>query len=189
MAVGELAGRDPLVVAGIDPGSQRMGYGVVGREGRRLLAVDHGVFTLARSAGRATRLHELFQGVGRLLAHHRPDAVSLEQAFYHRNIQSALRLGEVRATVMVAAAAAGVPVVEYPTAVAKKAVTGHGGASKERVRDLVAAQLAMASPPEPHDAADALALALCLLHDPRLDPAFARALGAGGGRESLKDQS
>ena len=95
------------------------------------------------------------------------------QAFHHKNIQSALRLGEVRATVHVAAHSLGIPVVEYATAVAKKSVTGHGGATKEIVGRMVSDQLGLAEVPEPHDAADALALALCLLYDPAMDPRFA----------------
>ena len=169
----DLAGRDPLVVAGIDPGTQRMGYGVVARIGDELKVLDHGVFRIPPGTGLSARLCRLHVAVLELLRHHKPDVVSLELAFHHRNVQSALRLGEVRASVHIAAHSLGLPVFEYAPAVAKKSVTGHGGSTKEVVGKMVAEQLGLAEVPEPHDAADALALALCLLYDPALDPRFA----------------
>ncbi len=175
----ELSGRDPLVVAGIDPGTACMGFGVVARSKDTLTLIDHGVFEPPRKAGLTERLHFLFSCVKQLLEHHKPDVVSLEQAFHHKNIQSALRLGEVRGVVHVAAAGMDIPVMEYASSVAKKSVAGHGGASKEAVAAMVAEQLSLSAPPESHDAADALALALCLLHDPQLDPRFKEALEAG----------
>ena len=113
-----------------------------------------------------------------MLAHHRPHVMALEEAFLHRNVQSALRLGEARGAVMLAASAHDVPVVQYPAAVVKKSVTGHGGANKELVQDMVARHLNLDGAPTPHDAADALAMALCLLFDPELDPRF-HAAGEG----------
>lgn len=168
-----LARTDPLVVLGIDPGSRTLGFGVVGRRGRSLIEVDHGAF---KAPGSATaieqRLLAIAEGVGRLIDHHRPDVIALEEAFVRENVQSALRLGEARGMVLLRAAERGCPVVQYPTAVAKKAVCGHGGASKELVAEMVTEHLQLSSVPKPHDAADGLALALCLLFDPRLDARF-----------------
>jgi crossover junction endodeoxyribonuclease RuvC len=106
------------------------------------------------------------------LAHHTPDLVALEAAFFAKNAQSTLRIGEARATVLLAAGQRRVPVLQYPPKVAKRAVTGAGSADKALVQQMVAADLGLAALPEPHDAADALALALCALRDPRLDPRF-----------------
>lgn len=163
------------MVVGIDPGTWCLGFGVVGRIGGGLRLVDHGAFRAGAGLSIAERLRHMHACVCRLLDHHRPDVLALEQAFLQKNVQSALRLGEVRGTILLAAAARELPVVEYPTAVAKKSVTGHGGASKEEVRFMVMEELALETPPEPLDATDALALALCLLHDPALDPRFHQA--------------
>ena len=178
MSFKKLHGIDPLVVCGIDPGTRVMGFGVVGRRGRRLVHVDHGSFRPRADADAPDRLADLHAQVSAMLAHHRPHVMALEEAFLHRNVQSALRLGEARGAVMLAASAHDVPVVQYPAAVVKKSVAGHGGATKELMQDMVARHLNLDGPPNPHDAADALAMALCLLFDPELDPRFH---GAGEG--------
>lgn len=176
-----LARRDPLVVVGIDPGTRVMGFGVVARRRGALLRVDHGVFRTDPTVPMPNRLLGLFRDVRALLAHHKPDLVSIEQAFFSKNPQSAFRIGEARAVVLVAAAEAGLAVLEYPTAVAKRSVTGHGRADKADVQEMIARLLGLATLPEPHDAADALALAVCALHDPRLDARFHGAAAGSGG--------
>lgn len=168
MDFSELNRRHPLIVAGIDPGTYVLGFGIVGRSGQELRAVDFGTFSPPRSADTAARLLFLKKEVSRLLDHHRPDVVALEQVFVKINVQSALRVGEARACVLLAAAECGIPVVQYPTATAKKRVCGHGGAVKTSVQAMVQHHLSLEVVPEPHDAADALALALCLLFDPML---------------------
>lgn len=168
----DLARRDPLVVVGIDPGTRTMGFGVVGRRGGRTLRVDHGAFRPPADADVGARLFFLFERLRALLAHHAPDLVSLEETFFAKNPQSTLRIGEARAVVLLAAGERRIPVLQYPTKVAKRSVTGTGSADKALVQQMVAADLGLAELPEPHDAADALALALCALRDPRLDPRF-----------------
>lgn len=167
-----LSRREPLVIVGIDPGTRSMGFGVVGRVRGQLRRVDHGAFQPPRDGTTAQKLHYLFEQVRALIAHHGPDLVALEQTFFHKNPQSTLRIGEARAVVLVAAADKGVPVIEYPTRLVKKSVTGFGGAEKLQVQEAVARELRLESLPTPHDAADALALALCALFDPALDPRF-----------------
>ena len=132
-ALSELAQRQELVVLGIDPGTYAMGFGVVGRRSGSLIEVDHGVFKPRRDLGVPQRLHFMSEKLGAALDHHRPDVVSLEEAFFLKNAQSALRLGEARATVLLACTARDIPVVQYPPARVKKSITGHGGASKDLV--------------------------------------------------------
>jgi crossover junction endodeoxyribonuclease RuvC len=175
MPFNQLSRTDPLIVCGIDPGTRAMGFGIVGRRGRRFIHIDHGAFVPPAESDAPARLLSLKNDLASLLAHHSPHVIALEEAFVHRNIQSALRLGEARGVAMIVAAAAAIPVVQYATAVAKKSVTGHGSAGKEVVQDMVTRHLDLPHPPQPHDAADGLALALCLLFDPRLDPRFAAA--------------
>ncbi|HYC76553.1 MAG TPA: crossover junction endodeoxyribonuclease RuvC [Planctomycetota bacterium] len=172
-ALSELLARDPLVVVGIDPGTRSMGYGVVGRRRGAMMRVDHGAFRPPADADVGARLCFLFERLRALFAHHAPDVISLEQTFFGKNPQSTLRIGEARAVVILAAGERSVPVVQYPTKTAKRSVTGAGSADKALVQQMVAADLGLPSLPEPHDAADALALALCALRDPALDPRFA----------------
>jgi crossover junction endodeoxyribonuclease RuvC len=162
----------PIVAAGIDPGTRTMGFGVVGRVSTGFARVDHGTFRPGADSTHAERLLFLFKRVKALLDHHRPDVLALEQTFFHKNPQSTLRIGEARAVVLVASADCGVPVVEYAPRHVKRAVTGHGGADKVLVQEMVARELNLDAIPTPHDAADALALALCVLNDPVFDPRF-----------------
>jgi crossover junction endodeoxyribonuclease RuvC len=162
----------PIVAAGIDPGTRTMGFGVVGRVNGGFARVDHGTFRPGQELSHPERLRFLFLRVKALLDHHRPDILAVEQTFFHRNAQSTLRIGEARAIVFVASAECGVPVIEYTPRSVKLAVTGHGGADKNLVQDMVARELNLDAIPSPHDAADALALALCVLNDPVLDPRF-----------------
>ncbi len=168
----DLSRRDPLVAVGIDPGTRVMGFGVVGRVRGRLRRVDHGTFRPDPDLTHPLKLHFLFEQVRALVAHHRPDLLALEQTFFHKNAQSTLRIGEARAVVLVAAAGQGIPVFEYPTRLVKKSVTGFGGADKVMMQEMVARELELSEIPTPHDAADALALAICALLDPALDPRF-----------------
>lgn len=168
----DLRTRKRLVVAGIDPGTRVMGFGVVGRVGGRVIRVDHGAFRPPRDGDVGARLFSLFTSLRALVGHHKPDLLSLEKTFFAKNAQSTLRIGEARAIVLLVAEEAGIPVLEYPPTVAKRAVTGSGAADKPTVARMVAADLGLAELPQPHDAADALALALCALRDPRLDPRF-----------------
>lgn len=168
----DLSRRDPLVVVGIDPGTRTTGFGVVGRRRGAVLRVDHGAFRPPADDDVPARLWFLFERLRELFAHHRPDVIALEQTFFAKNAQSTLRIGEARAVVLLAAAERRVPVLQYATKVAKRSVTGVGSADKELVRRMVAADLGLAVLPEPLDATDALALALCALRDPKLDPRF-----------------
>jgi crossover junction endodeoxyribonuclease RuvC len=149
-----------------------MGFGVVGRVNGGFARVDHGTFRPGPELSYPERLRFLFLRVKALLDHHRPDILAVEQTFFHRNAQSTLRIGEARAIVFVASAECGVPVVEYSPRSVKLSVTGHGGADKNLVQEMVARELNLDAIPSPHDAADALALALCVLNDPVLDPRF-----------------
>src|SRR5262245_5999950 len=99
---------------------------------------------------------------------HRPDVVALETPFVGRNVRAALRIGEARGVILLAAAEEGVPVHEYAPAEVKRSVVGHGGASKPQVASMVQAWLGLPAPPRPADAADALGLALCHAQRARL---------------------
>ncbi len=147
------------VILGIDPGTRVVGWGAIEltARGPRLLAA--GVLR-AGNGELAGRLGLIRRELDRLIATWRPTAMAVEDAFAHKNIQSALRIGEGRGVVLSCAAAAGVSVHQYSPASAKKALVGHGAAHKSQVAAMVARRLELAKAPEPLDATDALALAL-----------------------------
>jgi len=154
-------------VLGIDPGTAVTGWGVVeGRPGA-FRHVAHGTVATRPNTSLATKLASIHAALTEHCATWRPDALALEKSFVGRNVQSAFRLGEVRGVVMLAAAAAGVPVAEYSPAETKLAVTGSGRAEKEQVEYAIVRELALAGRVAA-DAADALALALCHLQTFRL---------------------
>jgi crossover junction endodeoxyribonuclease RuvC len=159
-----------LRVLGIDPGTRVVGYGVVDQHGSRLTHVAHGTIAPGRKPDVPTRLRAIFEGIVELIDAHRPDVVSVEKAFYGKSVQSAMRIGEGRAVVLLAAAMRDLPITEFPPATVKKAVVGSGSAVKERVAVMVRTLLALPEVPESEDASDALAIAICHCH--RADSPF-----------------
>jgi crossover junction endodeoxyribonuclease RuvC len=155
-------------VFGIDCGTNCTGYGVIDviqspRE-MRLVAVDSGGLTLAKDLPLPLRLASIYARITALLEEHRPQVVAVEGVFYSVNAKSALKLGHVRGVALLAAANAGVPVAEYAPLSIKSAVVGYGLAKKEQVQFMVARLLNLDRAPEPADAADALAVAICHAH-------------------------
>ncbi len=164
-------------IFGIDPGSERTGYGCVETDGRRHHLVACGA--IAASAGDTFphRLARIHAELSALLASCHPDCVAIENLFYATNVRSALKLGHARGVAMLAAVEAGCEVVEYTPAEIKRAVVGYGRAEKHQVAQMVKLLLGLSAAPSPHDAADALAVAICHLHS--LAPAGIRDQGPG----------
>ncbi len=148
-------------IFGIDPGSGRTGYGCIDSDGSRCELVAHGAISALSGSAFPDRLARIFDALEAMLAAHRPACVAVEEVFQGRNARSALKLGQVRGVALLAAARAGVPVTEYAPAAVKQAVVGYGRADKRQVQRMVALLLGMDEPPSPHDAADALAVAVC----------------------------
>jgi crossover junction endodeoxyribonuclease RuvC len=151
------------IVLGIDPGTRALGYGalVLAPAGPRLVAC--GVIAPRARAPVPARLAEIQVGLERLLTALRPCVLALERAFHSKNVQAAFRIGEARGVVLAAAARAEVEILELAPAAAKKAVLGHGGASKEQVARMIARWLGTGPLDVPADATDALALAFACL--------------------------
>ena len=150
-----------MKVLGIDPGTAACGYGVVFQHGNRLKALDHGTWRTAASEPPEARLKTIYDGVTELLGRHVPTAVALEESFVGVDARTALLVGQARGAVLVACAAADVPCAEYAPARVKQAVCGYGRAEKAQVQRMVKTILGLQSPPAPHHAADALAVAIC----------------------------
>ena len=153
-----------MKIFGIDPGSDCTGYGCVDTDGSRHRMVVFGAIRTTAARSFPDKLLEIHAGLSALLAECRPDCVAIENLFHAVNVRSALKLGHARGVAMLAAVEAGVPVVEYTPAEIKRAVVGYGRAEKHQVQQMVKLILGLAEPPSPHDAADALAVAICHAH-------------------------
>ena len=151
-------------IFGIDPGSERTGYGCVDTDGRRHRLIACGAITASAHSTFPERLLAIHAGLTALLAEHHPDCVAIENVFHAKNVRSALKLGHARGVAVLAAVEAGCPVVEYTPAEIKRAVVGYGRAEKHQVQHMVKLILGLADVPSPHDAADALAVAICHVH-------------------------
>jgi crossover junction endodeoxyribonuclease RuvC len=151
-------------IFGIDPGSDRTGYGCVESDGSRHRLVSCGALTSGARTPFPDRLLTIYDGLARLLEVHRPDCVAIEDVFHARNVRSALALGHARGVALAAASRAGVPVAAYAPAQVKRAVVGYGRADKRQIQHMIRLLLGLDAAPTPHDAADALAVAICHLH-------------------------
>lgn len=152
------------VIFGIDPGSERTGYGCIQSDGRRHRLLECGSLSAGAEASFPERLQAIHEGLASLLARHRPDCVAIENIFHAKNVRSALKLGHARGVALLAASASGAQIVEYTPAEIKRAVVGFGRAEKRQVGQMVKLLLGLEAPPSPHDAADALAVAICHIH-------------------------
>lgn len=153
-----------MIVLGIDPGTAATGYGLVERNGSRLSLIDYGCIQTLPAHELPQRLLQIHRAVSELIELHRPALVGVERLFFNRNVQTAFAVGQARGAVLLAAAEFGLPVFEYGPHEVKMAVTGYGKAGKGQVQRMVQVVLGMAALPRPDDAADALAVAICLAH-------------------------
>lgn len=151
---------EPEIIIGIDPGTRITGYGIIGLNGNSYTAIDYGCIRPPPTAKLSERYLILFNALENLLSRYSPQAVAVEAQFLGKNVQSALKLGQARGIAMIVAKRMGLPVYEYSPTSVKKAV-GSGKASKVQVQELVKMLLGLSVMPEPYDAADALAIALC----------------------------
>jgi len=148
-----------VIALGIDPGTRRLGWGVISRTGNRLLHVAHGVIELDGTLSIAARLVELEQQLTQVIREHRPSVSSVESLFFHKDAQAAAKLGHARGVVLLCLARAGIPIAEYAPAKIKRTIAGSGQADKRQVALMVRAALTLDALP-PADAADALAIAM-----------------------------
>jgi crossover junction endodeoxyribonuclease RuvC len=154
-----------MKVLGIDCGGEYTGYGVVEMDfSGGLACLTCGAIKLSPRETLSRRLSRIYNGLGALIGEHRPDEVAIEGIFYALNVKSALKLGQVRGVAMLAAATAGLEVAEYSPLTIKSSVVGYGRAEKQQVQQMVTRLLRLSEVPEPMDASDALAIAICHLH-------------------------
>ncbi len=151
-------------VLGIDPGSQTLGWGVVEGSGLKYSVVDFGTIKSSPRESFSKRVLKIFEGIEVVIEKFQPDVLSVEEAFYATNVKVALKLGQVRGVVLLAGEKSGLEIAEYSPRLIKQTVVGYGNAEKHQVQEMVRILLRLKNKPEPHDAADALAIAICHFH-------------------------
>lgn len=155
---------DPCIILGVDPGTRVSGYGIITMQNQAYIPLDYGCIRPPQNLKLSERYLVIFDSIEALIEKYRPTALVVETQFVYKNVQSALKLGMARGAVMIAAKKSGLPIFEYAPTVAKRAVTGTGRASKFQVQGMVQCLLKLPAMPQPEDAADALALAICHAH-------------------------
>ncbi|HEY41228.1 MAG TPA: crossover junction endodeoxyribonuclease RuvC [Dehalococcoidia bacterium] len=156
-------------VLGIDPGTVVIGYGVIDSDGDRTTLVDYGALSASTRLPVGERLGELYNQLQEIVSRYGPDAVAVEQPFVARNAKSALAIGKAQAVAILVAVNRGIPTFEYTPAQIKRQVANYGASSKEQVQRMVSLQLGLSEVPQPDDAADALATALCHLGEAHVE--------------------
>jgi crossover junction endodeoxyribonuclease RuvC len=151
-----------VIILGIDPGTAALGYGIVERKGSLLRAIDYGCLETSPDLAMPERLLAIHALVDELVALHEPSVVAVERLFFSRNAQTAMAVGQARGVVLLAAAQHNRPVREATPNEVKSAIAGYGAADKEQVQRMVQLVLGMTELPRPDDAADALAIAVCI---------------------------
>jgi len=153
-------------VLGIDPGSETTGWGVVEGDssGQKYSLIEYGTVKLSSSATFSSRLLKISCGLEEVIDRLRPDACAIEEAFYSVNPKVTLKLGQVRGVALLVAEKAALEIGEYSPRRVKQTVAGYGNADKQQVQQMVRVLLSLTAVPEPHDAADALAVAICHFH-------------------------
>ncbi len=157
-----------MKIIGIDPGLVQTGFGIINVSNNQTTLIDYGIIKPKTKDTLAKRLLTIFNDVCEIISNYNPQIFAIEEVFYGKNVKSAMRLGQARGASMVAAASKNIPIYEYSARKVKQSITGNGNAHKTQVQFMVKAKLKMDHNPEPIDAADALAIALCHDHQFRM---------------------
>jgi len=155
-------------ILGIDPGTIKLGYGVVDGD-EEMHMVDCGVINLLSRIPMEERLRSLYDGLSKIIAKHKPSEVAIEEPFVGHNIRSAFAVGRAQAIAILAASKQGLPIYYYSPAKIKQQITDYGQSDKQQVQEMVRIQLRLPQLALPSDAADALAVAICHLQQSRLN--------------------
>ena len=155
-------------ILGVDPGTINLGYGVVDLKGEMAM-VDCGVLSASPKVPVEERLHLLYTGLVETFAKHQPDEVAIEEPFIGHNVRSAFAVGRAQAMAILAAVNQKLPIYYYSPTQVKQQVTGYGQSDKQQVQEMVKMQLGLSQAPQPYDAADALAVAICHIQQSRFN--------------------
>ncbi len=158
-----------MIILGVDPGTAITGYGVLQSDGDDLSVIDYGAITTPADWLMPRRLQHIYQELTALIAQHTPTDAAIEKLFFSKNVRTALSVGQARGVALLAAAQAGLTIHEYTPLQIKQAVVGYGRAEKQQIQQMVKMLLQLAALPQPDDAADALAIAICHAHSARYE--------------------
>ena len=161
-------------ILGIDPGTLVVGYGIIDSQADEMTLVCHNALTCSQHSPLTERLSYLFDRLSEVITIYKPDVVAVEQPFVSKNVRTALAIGKAQAIAMLAASQQKIPTYEYSPAQIKRVVANYGASSKEQIQEMVRLQLGLAQPPQPNDAADALAVAICHLREVHLKEILAQ---------------
>jgi len=161
-------------ILGIDPGTVAMGYGAIESSDNEIALINCGALTVPARSSIGERLSYLYNQLLEIVSRYQPDAVAIEQPFMAKNVKSALAIGRAQAIAILAATNKGIPTYEYTPTQIKQRVTNYGASSKEQIQEMVRLQLGLSQIPQPTDAADALAVALCHLSEIHLSNLLAK---------------
>jgi crossover junction endodeoxyribonuclease RuvC len=156
-----------MLVLGVDPGSRVTGYGLVEKKDRQLVCLHFGTVAPPAHLPFYERIHEIFRAMSGIMERYSPTEMAVEDIFFHKNLQSSLKIGHARGAVLIAGVQCGIRIFEYSPLEIKKSVVGYGRATKEQVRAMIQIMLKLKNP-LPLDASDALATAVCHLNWSRL---------------------
>jgi len=161
-------------ILGIDPGTIIMGYGVIESKDDEIAMVDCGALSTQAASPMGERLSFLYHQLMEIIRRYHPNAVAIEQPFIAKNVKSAMAIGRAQAIAILAAANKKIPTYEYTPTQIKQKVANYGASSKEQIQEMVKLQLGLSEVPQPNDAADALAVAICHLRDIHLSELLSR---------------
>ncbi len=153
-----------MIILGIDPGYAIVGYGVIYYQSGRFRVLEYGAITTPAGMPLPKRLHRIYEGMEELIRKYKPDALSIEQLFFNTNSTTAIGVAEARGCILLSADMNNLPIFEYTPLQVKQAVTGYGRAEKRQIMQMTTTLLGLTEIPKPHDAADALAVAVCHAH-------------------------
>lgn len=162
-----------MIILGIDPGSRKTGYGLISKQGNRLIHIDNGAIFTQSAKDFPQRLEQIFTGLSAIIAQYQPEVVAVEDVFLAKNAQSALKLGQARGAAIVAAVNVGLSVYEYTAMQVKQAVVGTGRAEKAQVQHMIKVLLHLPEIAQ-EDASDALAVAICHAHSAAINSLLKR---------------
>jgi crossover junction endodeoxyribonuclease RuvC len=164
-----------VLALGIDPGTAITGYGLVREDEEGLVLIAYGAVTTPPGQPLPKRLQSIYQGLVQVIHQYQPEVAAVEELFFSRNARTALSVGHARGVVLLALADAGLPIYEYKPLAVKQAIVGYGHADKRQVQEMVRLVLCLPQLPQPDDAADAIALAVCHIHSARMATLIAEA--------------
>ena len=149
-----------MKIVGFDPGTARVGWGIIIFEYSKITQFAYGCFESSKNEKEAQRLLEIFNNISHLLKQHKPDAVSIEEIFFSKNVSTAIPVSQARGVILLACASLKIPVVSYSPRAVKRTITGDGNADKLQMQSMIRKLLKLSFTPKPDDAADAIAIAL-----------------------------